>query len=136
MHADPGKVLLTGSSGRIGQAIYSDLCHDYHVVGIDRLPSKSTAITADINDDRTLITESAGARAIIHTAALHAPHVGLNSDSEFERINVQGTQTVINAAIENTIPTIVFTSTTALYGEASQDPEQTAWITEQTPPQP
>ena len=77
-----------------------------------------------------------GVDAVIHTAALHAPHVGIHNDDEFYRINVKGTETVVRAAIACGARALVFTSTTALYGFASRHPDEAAWIDENTKPEP
>lgn len=77
----------------------------------------------------------AGADAVVHTAALHSPHVGTIPDAEFQRINVDGTQLVIEAAQACGVPRIVFTSTTALYGYAIVKGACT-WVDEETQPQP
>lgn len=78
-----------------------------------------------------------GAEAVVHTAALHAPHVGIFDDSEFARINIEGTRQVVKAAKRCGVRTLIFTSTTALFGHAvTADPGSAAWITEKTDPQP
>ncbi|QCL93892.1 NAD(P)-dependent oxidoreductase [Agrobacterium tumefaciens] len=75
------------------------------------------------------------ADAVIHTAALHAPHVGVVPDAEFQRINVDGTRMVAQAAMAAGVPRLVFTSTTALYGHAVSAASCT-FIDEGTPPRP
>lgn len=75
------------------------------------------------------------ADAVIHTAALHAPHVGIVPDTEFQRINVEGTRMVAEAAMAAGVPRLVFTSTTALYGHAVSAGSCT-FIDEETPPLP
>lgn len=72
----------------------------------------------------------------IHTAALHAPHVGLSTDSEFENINVQSTRQLAESAAESGVGKFVFTSTTALYGTASTPAEEAGWVNEALEPQP
>lgn len=107
------------------------------MVGIDRSVSSATSQLGDICDLNMLVRTFEGADAVVHTAALHAPHVGIFEDSEFERINVEGTKQVVKASRECGVNTLIFTSTTALYGHAvTADPAQAAWITEQTQPQP
>lgn len=106
-------------------------------MGIDRSVSSATSQLGDICDPGLLTQSFKGADAVVHTAALHAPHVGVFEDSEFVRINIEGTRQVVKAARECGVKTLIFTSTTALYGHAvTADPEQAAWITEQTRPQP
>jgi nucleoside-diphosphate-sugar epimerase len=90
-----------------------------------------------VNDDYKLLTDAfKGASAVFHTAALHAPHVGIFENNEFYRINIEGTRTVIQAAIDCGVQCLVFTSTTALCGHAMQHPERASWIDEATIPQP
>lgn len=129
------KIILTGSSGRVGRAIYNQLAARHDVVGIDRTPFATTRLLADFTDADLLASAVRGADAIIHTAALHAPHVGVVPDSEFERINVAGTRRVIAAARQAGVPRLVFTSTTALYGPAVEG-GRAAWVSEDTPPRP
>lgn len=130
------KIVVTGSSGRIGRAIHFNLCQDHEVIGVDRSPSSAASLVGDICDYDLLAGSFEGADAVIHVAALHAPHVGLQSDEEFARINVKGTKTVVRAMKACGVPRLVFTSTTALYGHASQHPDESVWVDESTVPQP
>lgn len=129
------KIILTGSSGRVGRAIYNQLAPQHEVIGIDRTPFATTRLVADFADANLLAKALPGADAIIHTAALHAPHVGVVPDSEFERINVEGTRLVVEAAQLAGVPRLVFTSTTALFGQAMEN-GRAAWVTDDTPPRP
>lgn len=130
------KVAITGISGRIGRAIHFSLCRNNTIAGIDRCVSSITTHLGEINDYGLLTRAFKGADAVVHTAALHAPHVGVCSDSEFYRVNVSGTESVFRAAVDCGVRTLVFTSTTALYGLASRRPEEAAWIDEHTRPEP
>lgn len=131
------RVVVTGSGGRIGRAIYVRLARDHEVIGLDRLPmSEAVRYVGDICDRALLATAFAGADAVIHVAALHAPHVGVVVDAEFERINVGGTASVIAAAREARIRRIVFTSSTAVYGHAATIAGQARWIDEGAEPMP
>ncbi|MAD89252.1 MAG: epimerase, partial [Pseudoalteromonas sp.] len=130
------KVLVTGSSGRVGRAIYIKLMRTHQVVGLDKTPCSTADYIGDIRD-KTLIQQALkGVDVIIHTAALHAPHVGLLSDDEFQSINVDATEQLALEGIKQGVKQFIFTSTTALYGHAST-PEHTAgWVNEQITPQP
>lgn len=129
------RVVLTGSSGRVGRAVFSALAGEHDVVGIDRAPFSTTRLIGDFADATFLRSSFEGADAVIHTAALHAPHVGAIADEEFRRINVDGTRLVAEAALASGVKRLVFTSTTALYGHAVV-PGSCTWIEESTPPQP
>lgn len=107
------KILITGSSGRIGRAIFAALSERHTIVGLDRTPFSTTAVIGDVTDAALLERAMEGVDAIIHTAALHAPHVGLATDAEFHRINVDGLQTLLEQARRNGVRRLVYTSTTA-----------------------
>lgn len=127
---------VTGSSGRIGRAIHHLLAKQHDVIGIDRSPASATHVIADICDQDALKKAFEGCRCVFHVAALHSPHVGVLPEEEFERINVTGTEAVLRSAEQLGVSQVVLTSTTALYGCATQDNDRATWITEQTPPQP
>jgi UDP-glucose 4-epimerase len=129
------KIVLTGSSGRVGRAVFGALAAEHEVVGIDRSPFSTTRHVADLGDVQVLRAAMAGADAVVHTAALHAPHVGKVADREFQRINVEGTATLLAVARQAGVARIVFTSTTALYGDAVIAGACT-WIDEHSRPVP
>lgn len=130
------KILLTGSSGRIGRAIFVRLCAEHRIIGIDSAPSSTTQIVASIEDSALLRRALDGIDAVIHVAALHAPHVAFFDDARFEAINVRATKTLAALAVEAGVKTFIFTSTTALYGAVDTALPGARWITEHTPPVP
>jgi UDP-glucose 4-epimerase len=99
------------------------LCSAHEVAGFDRSPSSTVEYTGDIGDVDLLREALQGVDAVVHTAALHAPQVGFLSDAEFKRINVDATRGLAEMAIDAGVSQIVFTSTTALYGSASRNPQ-------------
>lgn len=130
------KIVITGSSGRIGRALHWKLCQNFTVKGIDISPSSATSKIVDIRDYDQLLRIFEGVDTVFHSAALHAPHVGISSEKDFYDINVHATENICKAALENGVSQIVFTSTTALYGYASHGKEKAVWIDEQTKPEP
>lgn len=130
------KVVITGSSGRIGRALHWKLCQQYDTIGIDVSPSSATSVIADIRDYEVLLKAFEDVDTVFHSAALHAPHVGVNSEKDFYDINVHATEKVCRAALASGVSQIIFTSTTALYGYANQGTEKASWINEQVIPQP
>ncbi|WP_286292172.1 NAD(P)-dependent oxidoreductase [Aminobacter sp. SS-2016] len=129
------RIVLTGSSGRIGRAIFGALSCQHEIVGLDRSPFSTTHVVGDIANEMLLRTVLRRADAVIHTAALHAPHVGTVPNEEFQRINVKGTELIAREAIAAGVKRFVFTSTTALYGHAVSVGSCT-WIDEDTAPLP
>ena len=130
------RVLVTGAAGRVGRAISLALMPRHDVIGLDRLPSSTSTFVGDIRDSVLLGKALDRVEVIVHVAGLHAPHVGLVSDNEFEQVNVQATEQLVRLGIKQGIKHFVFTSTTALYGFASTPVGAAAWIDEQVIPQP
>lgn len=130
------KVLITGSSGRIGRAIYVRLCREHEVVGLDQSPSSTADHVGDVLDAGVLECALRDVNAVVHTAALHAPHVGHVHDARFEEINVRGTQMLAELAARAGIRRFVFTSTTALYGSAATPAGSAGWVDEALRPRP
>ncbi len=108
----------------------------HSVIGYDRTPASTADIIGDLTDTGALQKALRGIDAVIHTAALHAPNVGHASDTEFERVNVDATQTLLELAVVAGVKQLVFTSTTALYGAASTPNDQAGWVDEALEPQP
>ncbi|MDP2562600.1 NAD(P)-dependent oxidoreductase [Psychrobium sp. 1_MG-2023] len=130
------KILITGSAGRIGRAIYIKLMRSFDVVGLDKVPCSTADFVGDLRDKELIREALNGVDVVIHAAALHAPHVGLFSDSDFQSINVDATEQLALEAIKSGIKQFIFTSTTALYGYASTPHGTAGWIDETTKPQP
>ena len=136
------KILITGAAGRLGRAAHQALAADHAVVGLDRLPSATTDLLADLADladpaaDALLRRALEGVDAVIHGAALHAPHVGLWPDRAFERINVAATARLAALAQQAGVRRFVFASTTALYGHAATPEGRAGWVDEDLEPQP
>jgi UDP-glucose 4-epimerase len=130
------KILATGTAGRIGRSIYIKLMKDHAVVGFDRLPCSTADIVGDIRDPELMDSALEGVDVIVHTAALHAPHVNSLPDSEFESINVDTTETLFREGQKRGIKHFVFTSTTALYGWAATPDGMAGWVDEQVNPRP
>lgn len=130
------RILVTGSAGRIGRAIYIKLMRTHDVVGIDKTPCSTADYVGDIRDSAMMDRVLENIDVIIHTAALHAPHVGLVPDSEFQSINVDATEQLALAGVKAGIKHFIFTSTTALYGYASTPKSIAGWVDEEVIPQP
>jgi UDP-glucose 4-epimerase len=136
------RILLTGSSGWLGQTLASRLEHAGHaVVGLDPLPAPTTRCVGSVTDRALVRGLIQGERieAIIHAGALHKPQVATHAATDFVAINVQGT---LNLLEEATAPgahvdRFVFTSTTSLMISAAIRAgagPRAAWITEAMQP--
>src|SRR5271166_4549063 len=113
------RVLVTGSSGHLGEALartLRDLGHE--VVGLDVLDSPFTTEVGSITDRLLVRRCMAGVRAVFHAATLHKPHVTTHGRQDFVDTNVTGTLNLLEAAAAASIESFVFTSTTSVFGDA------------------
>ena len=80
----------------------------------------------------------AGARAVIHSAALHKPHVSSHGKQAFADTNITGTLMLLEEAVAAGVGSFVFTSTTSTFGRAltPAEGEPAAWLTEDVVPRP
>lgn len=141
----PTRILVTGSSGYLGAALVARLRREgLQVVGVDPLPAATTAVVGSICD-RALIAEVLRRheiQAIVHTAALHKPHIALHPEAAFAAVNVEGTRNLLAAAVApgSSVDRFVFTSTTSLMISAeiragrAGGARRAAWIDEDFAP--
>jgi len=130
------RVLVTGSSGRVGAAVARLLAREHAVVGLDRLPGPQTTLVGRIEDPDAVARAMQGVDAVVHTASLHAPHVGVVDDAEFTKVNVTGTLVLLDAAARLGVRRFVYTSTTSVYGQALVPGDRAVWVTEELEPMP
>ena len=112
-------VLVTGSSGWLGQTLVPRLARDGHkVVGLDPEAGATTSVVGSVVDRGLVrrVIRDEGITAIVHAAARHKPHIETHDNSEFVAVNVQGTLNLLEEAVAPGSPVdrFVFTSTTSL----------------------
>jgi len=135
------KLLVTGSSGHLGEAIVRVLRgaggEGRTVTGLDVRPGPYTGITADIADRRAVrrALADSGATAVIHAATLHKPHVGSHGKQAFIDTNVTGTLNLLEESVAAGVRAFVYASTTSAFGRALVPAAgaPAAWITEDVP---
>ena len=130
------KILVTGSSGNIGSKIAEKVTQQGECIGVDLVPGKFTTHLGDITNKNFIDNIMSGVDAVIHSAAYHAPHVGSVSDNKFRRVNVYGTEVLLDIAIRHSINRFVFTSTTSVYGCTTRPKQEAVWVTEELNPSP
>jgi UDP-glucose 4-epimerase len=131
------RILVTGSSGHLGEALVRVLrAEGRDVVGLDALASPHTDVVGSIADRAVVRDCVAGADAIVHAATLHKPHVGSHGRQQFVDTNVTGTLNLLEEAVAAGAGRFVFTSTTSTFGHALIPPPgaPAAWITEDVAP--
>lgn len=134
-----GKVLVTGSSGHLGEALIRTLrAQGREVLGLDVLDSPFTSNVGSIADRAFVKDCIRGAESLLHTATLHKPHIGSHDRQAFVETNVTGTMVLLEEAVAADVARFVFTSTTSAFGRAlAPGPgSSAAWITEDVAPIP
>lgn len=132
-------ILVTGSAGHLGEALVRVLRGTGRDVrGIDIKRSDFTDFVGSIGDRAFVRHALKGARAVIHAATLHKPHVASHGYSEFVETNIAGTLNLLEEAAEAGVGAFVFTSTTSAFGSALTPApgKPAAWVTEDVMPIP
>jgi nucleoside-diphosphate-sugar epimerase len=133
------RVLVTGSSGHLGEALMRVLGEaGTEVVGLDLLASPFTTVVGSVADRGCVRRCMDGVDAVLHTATLHKPHVGSHRREDFVHTNIEGTLALLEEAVAAGVSRFVFTSTTSAFGRAlvPAPGEPAAWITEDVRPVP
>jgi nucleoside-diphosphate-sugar epimerase len=132
-------VLVTGSSGHLGEALVRTLQGQRReVVGVDILPGAFTHRVGSIADRALVRRCMKGALTVLHAATLHKPHVATHSRQDFVDVNITGTLNLLEEAASEGVTAFVYTSTTSVFGDALVPPpgEPAAWVTEDVTPVP
>jgi nucleoside-diphosphate-sugar epimerase len=113
-----GTVFVTGGSGFIGGALLDALRErGEQVCALARTPAAESAVVergaiavrGELTDQAALRTGMAGAELVVHCAAKLTG--GPRETAEFWRVNVAGTQAVLDAAAACGVPRLIFLST-------------------------
>lgn len=133
------KILVTGSTGHLGEALLRTLQNTHHeTIGLDLLPSAFTNAVGSVTDRDHVRRSMVGVDAVFHTATLHKPHVCTHSRQDFVDTNITGTLILLEEAAKAGVRAFIFTSTTSTFGHALVPPtgSPAAWITEEVTPIP
>jgi UDP-glucose 4-epimerase len=133
------RILVTGSAGHLGEALVRALrARGDEPVGIDLRASDFTRHVGSIADRAFVRRHMRGVEAVLHAATLHKPHVATHGRQEFVDTNVTGTLNLLEEAAAAGVASLVFTSTTSVFGDAMAPPPgaPAAWIDESVAPVP
>jgi len=103
------KILITGSSGFIGGELVSYLSEKHEIVKYDLKNGQ------DILDYDELKEAMKDCDIVVHLAAIHGPDEN-KTFLDYFKVNCQGTLNVAQAAMENNIKRLIYTSSTGYYG--------------------
>lgn len=123
------RALVTGASGFIGSAVTRQLLADGHDVvalvqpnadarNLDDLEVET--IVGDLRDAAGVRKAVVGCQAVYHVAALYS--FWSRHPREFYEVNVDGTRNVLNAARDEHVQRVVYTSTVGTLGLESGRP--------------
>lgn len=127
------KILVTGSSGHLGEALVRTL--NANVIGLDIRPSNFTHNVGSILDREFVRHNMKDIDIVLHTATLHKPHILTRSRQDYIDTNITGTLNLLEEAVRANVQAFVFTSTTSVFGNAIK-PDSIIWVTEDLSPIP
>jgi nucleoside-diphosphate-sugar epimerase len=133
------RVLVTGSSGHLGEALVRTLRErGADVIGLDIRPSEWTNVVGSVVDAGVAREVMVGVDVVLHTATLHKPQVAFLPRQTFVDTNVSGTLTLLDAAADAGVGAFVMSSSTTVFGDALLPAagESAAWIDESVVPVP
>lgn len=116
------RALVTGGTGFVGSHLVDELLKNEYTVkvlvrptsNLSHLKGKSVSlITGDLSDVSSLNAASKGNDVIFHVAAL--PHEQRHLRS-FYKVNLKGTQNLLEASVQSGIRQFILMSTTSIYG--------------------
>lgn len=122
------KIFVTGANSLLGfNTILEFLDQGFQVKGflrdksnfIDYKHDNLELVEGDILDKNRLIESLYDCNYIIHVAAATDPK--LSKYKDFEKVNVEGTKNIIDAAIKNKLKRIIYVSTSNVFGYGSLD---------------
>lgn len=133
------KVLVTGSSGHLGEALVRTLRElEHEVVALDIIGGPFTSQLGSISDRACVRHCMTGVEVVLHAATLHKPHIATHSRQDFIDVNVTGTLNLLEEAVAAGVSSFIYTSTTSVFGDALVPPAAApaAWVTEDVVPVP
>ena len=134
MLQDKFRWLVTGGAGFIGSHLVKELVRQGQQVTIldnlsggklenlDSVKDNITFIQGDICDFAAVLRACKGANYVLHLAALISVAESMAKPQETDKINVQGTVNVLEAARQCGVKRVVFSSSAAVYGTRPELP--------------
>jgi UDP-glucose 4-epimerase len=123
------KVVVTGGAGFIGSHLARELIQlgtDVHIVddlsfgSKSRIPNGATFHQLDIRDERKLGEAFRDAFAVFHLAAIASVPLSLEDPMRVCSVNSYGTVAVLHCAHRNGVRRVVYSASSAAYGERGE----------------
>jgi len=127
------KILVTGGAGFIGRHLVQALVDDGQVIIFDNLSNSSeellrsvsgefSFVKGDITNYDQISSVVSGVDLVIHLAAMISVNDSIIHPEKTKRINVDGTENLLRACVENNVKNFIAASSAAVYGDL-QTPE-------------
>jgi len=123
------KIFVTGATGYLGNNLahkLADMGNEVHAI-VREISSKKILqhpniilFKGDVLDKESLLIAMEGCQQVYHTAAKVGLCIGESDD--FYRVNVEGTQNVLDAIVQMGVEKAVFTSTCGVVGPSLAEP--------------
>jgi UDP-glucose 4-epimerase len=119
------KLLVTGGAGYIGGVVVTQLVPAGHEVTVfddlsighaDAVPEQVRLVRLNIHDIAAVLTSDAGYEGVLHFAAKIAAGESVQRPELYWQTNVGGSLNLLDAVRAARVPTLVFSSTAAVYG--------------------
>ena len=136
---DNRKILVTGTSGHLGEAIARTLTEQRTpYLGVDLRRGSFTQKVGDLANQSFTDTLFKDVNHVIHCATLHKPHVATHTKTQFIAANITSTLNLLEASVKHRIRSFIFTSTTSTFGDAMRPKsgKPAVWVTENLQPIP
>lgn len=120
------RVLVTGGAGFIGSAVCERFAAAGHAVRVlddwstgrrEHCAPEWECIEGDVADRAVVAAAVAGCDAVAHLAAFVSVPLSFDRRDECERINVEGTRSVIAACEKHAVRKLVFASSCSVYAD-------------------
>jgi len=131
------RVFVTGGAGFIGSYVCEILLQNgAEVIAFDDFSTGHTRIDGaeiiegDVRNFDEVLSAMSGCTHVAHLAAMASVPASVSNPSLSEAINLQGTLNVLEAAKQVGVKRIVFSSTAAVYGNATELPVTESTVTQ------
>jgi len=124
-------ILVTGGAGFIGSNVVDRALERGHLVKIidnlstgfeSNLNPQCEFINADICDYQTIEKHFKGIDVVFHLAALPRVEPSIHDPLPYNKVNIEGTLSVLDACKNNGVKKIIFSSSSSIYGDCGNNP--------------
>lgn len=122
----PIRVVVTGGAGFIGSHLTAALLAEGYAVTVvdnfssgkrENIPHGAVCIELDVNETTALTQALAGTQYVFHLAAIPQVPFSIEHPIETHKVNVDGTLSVLKAAQDARVQRVVYSSSSAVYGD-------------------